>query len=160
MVVDEFLERSFDHECELIHGETVPKPFGTIKHSRMEKRLTRLLERYFGENRVQFELSVRMGDEVLIPDICVAKTEDPRMYRDVLDEPPLLCIEVPSPSQRVEEMLAKCRRYRDFNVPHYWVVDPVSERAWEFHASQGGPREVRDAFSEPCGLSLAEIFPA
>jgi Uma2 family endonuclease len=88
--VDEFLDRSFDSECELLGGETRPKPLGTGKHSKMQRRLLRLLEGVFGEGRVEFELSVRMGDEVPVPDLVVLQSDSPRMYRDVLDEPPLL----------------------------------------------------------------------
>jgi Uma2 family endonuclease len=129
--VDEYVDRSFDPECELLGGETRPKPFGTGTHSKMEKRLTRPLEQFFGEARVQFELSVIVKDDVVIPDVLVLASEHPVMHRDILNEPPLLCVEVLSPSQRPGEMLAKCERYRDFGVPFCWVVDPVGRRAWE-----------------------------
>ena len=66
--VDDFLDRSFAPECELWDGETRPKPLGTGTHSRMEKRLTFLLEQVYGERRVQFELSMIMGQDIVIPD--------------------------------------------------------------------------------------------
>jgi hypothetical protein len=55
----------------------------------MEKRLTRLLEQVYGEARVQFELSVIVGDDVVIPDVLVLASEHPAMHRDVLNEPRL-----------------------------------------------------------------------
>jgi Uma2 family endonuclease len=155
--VDEYLDRSFDPACELLGGETRPKPLGTGKHSRMQRRLLRLLKRVFGEGLVEFELSVRMGDEVPVPDLVVLRGSSPRMYRDVLDEPPLLCIEVVSPSQLPAEMLAKCERYHDFGVPFCWVVDPVSERAWEYHRG-AEPHEATEALTGPCILPLADVF--
>jgi Uma2 family endonuclease len=155
--VDEFLDRSFDPECELLGGETTPKPLGTGKHAKMQRRLLRLLETVFGEGRVEFELSVRIGGEVPVPDLVVLSSLSPRMYRDVLDEPPLLCIEVVSPSQLPSEMLAKCTRYHDFGVPFCWVVDPVAMRAWEYHRT-AEPREVSLALSGPCVLLLADVF--
>ena len=157
--VDEYLDRSFDPECELLGGETRPKPLGTGKHSKMQRRLLRLLEAEFGEGRVEFELSVRIGDEVPVPDLVVLKTQSPRMYRDVLDEPPLLCIGVVSPSQLPAEMLAKCARYHDFGVPFCWVVDPVTRRAWEHHRGVE-PREVTETLSGPCILALSDVFAA
>ena len=45
---------------------------------------------------VEFELSVRIGDEIPVSDLVVLNSRNPRMYRDVLDEPPLLCVEVVS----------------------------------------------------------------
>jgi Uma2 family endonuclease len=157
--VDEYLDRSFDPKCELLGGETRPKPLGTGKHSKMQRRLLRLLEAEFGEGRVEFELSVRIGDEVPVPDLVVLKTHNPPMYRDVLDEPPLLCIEVVSPSQLPAEMLAKCARYHDFGVPFCWVVDPVTRRAWECHRGVE-PREVTETLSGPCILALSDVFAA
>jgi Uma2 family endonuclease len=79
------------------------------------------------------------------------------MYRDVLDEPPLLCIEVVSPSQRPEEMLAKCIRYHDFGVPFCWVVDPVAKRAWEYRRN-AQPREATGALTGQCTLPLSDVF--
>lgn len=156
--VDDYLDRTFEPECELLGGETRPKPLGTITHSRMQKRLTRLLESHYGERRVQFEVSVIAGGDVLIPDVLVLGSDRPRMHRDVLNEPPLLCVEILSPSQRAEEMLAKCERYRDFGVPFCWVLDPVGFRAWEYHREQLEPREITEAFSGPCPLRLRDVF--
>ena len=79
------------------------------------------------------------------------------MYRDVPDEPPLLCIEVVSPSQLPAEMLAKCERYHGYGVPFCWVVDPVAHRAWEYHRG-AGPREVTEALSGPCVVLLQDVF--
>jgi Uma2 family endonuclease len=124
----------------------------------MQKKLTRLLEQFYGEHRVQFELSVIVGGDVVIPDVLVLPSHRPAMHRDVLNEPPLLCVEVLSPSQRYEEMLAKCERYRDFTVPFCWVVDPVARRAWEYHLQQKEPAEVTKTFSGPCEVRLRDIF--
>ena len=155
--VDEYLDRSFDPACELLGGETRPKPLGTGKHSKMQRRLLRLLEGIFGEGMVEFELSMRIGDDVPIPDLVVFQNHSPRMYRDVLDEPPLLCIEVVSPSQLPAEMLAKCERYHAFGVPFCWVLDPVSRRAWECHRHVE-VREVTEALTGPCTVPLSAVF--
>ena len=156
LLVDEYLDRGFDR-CELLGGETRPKPLGTGRHSKMQRRLLRLLEKVFGEGRVEFELSVRIGGEVPVPDLVVLRSESPRMYRDVLDEPPLLCVEVLSTSQSPAEMLAKCERYHDFGVPFCWVVDPVGRRTWEYHRHTEA-REVTEALTGPCVLPLSDLF--
>lgn len=158
---DEYLDLHFDRECELLGGETRPKPPGTGKHSKMQRRLLRLLEKVFGEDRVEFELSVRIGAEVPVPDLVVLPNRNPLMYRDVLDEPPLLCVEVVSPSQLPSEMLAKCERYHAFGVPFCWVVDPVGRRAWEYHRPTSGKAlvvEVNRGFSLPCVIPLTDLF--
>jgi Uma2 family endonuclease len=79
------------------------------------------------------------------------------MYRDVLEEPPLLCIEVVSPSQLPAERLAKCERHHAYGVPFCWVVDPVSRRAWGYHRNVQ-PREVAETLASPCVLPLSTVF--
>ncbi len=65
--VDEYLDRSFDPECELLGAETKPKPSATGKHSEMQRRLLRLLEAVFGEGMVEFELSVASATRFPFP---------------------------------------------------------------------------------------------
>ena len=156
--VDDYLDRNFDPKCELLGGETRPKPLGTITHSKMQKHLTRLLEQFYGKRRVQFGLSVIIKGDIVIPDVCALASEDPAMHRDVLNEPPLLCIEVLSSSQRPVEMLAKCERYREFGVPFCWVLDPLGRTAWEYNLGQPEPCEVHEIFSGPCPLRLRDVF--
>jgi Uma2 family endonuclease len=154
--VDEFLDGYADDRCELLGGETRPKPLGRLKHVMTRQQLQFMLAPVFGRRRVQTELSVKIGEDVPVPDLVVLQNEKPRLYRDALDEPPVLCVEVVSPSQTPSEMLAKCERYRQFGVPFCWVIDPVACRAWEYHLSQTEPYEVTGTLSGPCSVSLAE----
>jgi Uma2 family endonuclease len=133
--VDEFLDRYADENYELLGGEARPKPLGKRKHVLTQQQLLYLLGDVFGRKRVHMEMTVRIGMDMPVPDVIVLNSETPRYYKDVVDEPPLLCVEVVSPSQLPEEMLAKCNRYRVFGVPFCWVIDPVSYRAWEYHNS-------------------------
>jgi hypothetical protein len=56
-------------------GETRPKPFGTGKHSKMQRRLLHLPQHIFDEGLVEFELSVRIGGEVPVPAEMLAKCQ-------------------------------------------------------------------------------------
>jgi Uma2 family endonuclease len=156
--LDEYLDRHFEPETELIAGELRPKPLGTDLHSQTCLLLAVLLVRQVGVSMTRPELSLRVGDDVLIPDVCVLRHKDKQLYRDILAEPPLLCIEVVSPSQRPAEMLAKSERYHEFGVPFCWVVDPVAKRAWEYH-SGGAPAEQAIALSAgELTVALSELF--
>ena len=33
-------------------------------------------------------------------------------------------------------MLAKCEEYHAWGVPFCWVIDPVKQTAWEYHAGK------------------------
>ena len=124
----------------------------------MQKRLTRLLEQFYGERRVQFGLSIILGSNVLIPGVLVLAGEHPVLHHDILNELPLLCVEVLSPPRGTEAALARCGRYRQAGIPFSWVIDTAGRKAWEYAAPQVGPREVTRIFSGPCQLRLRDIF--
>src|SRR5579863_965529 len=100
MSVEEYLRSHYEPECELINGELVQKPIGTREHMRMEKKLLEILARYEqqGKGEVLHEQSVLKVDEVRIPDL-VFSPPAARFQNGILVEPPLLCIEILSPSQ-------------------------------------------------------------
>jgi len=158
--LDEYLDRHFEPETELIAGELRPKPLGTDHHSDLCVWLCTLLVRQVGRARTRVELSIRVGDDVLIPDVCVLRSRDKQMYRDILAEPPLLCIEVVSPSQRPAEMLAKCGRYHEFGVPFCWVIDPVAKRAWEYHSGAPAVEQITVLSAGELRVTLEELFSA
>ena len=59
---------------------------------------------------------------VLEPDVLVARRAD--LTGKNLPAPPLLAVEVLSPSTRRIDSLAKRSAYEEFGVPAYWLVDP------------------------------------
>ena len=154
--LDEFLDGNYEH-AELLGGEVRPKPVNSLAHTRIERRLVRIFEELYGEGRAESEVSIRIGAEGVIPDVAVLRSDRPELYRGIVAESPLLCVEVLSPSQRPEEMFAKCLRYRDFGVPYCWVVDPDGRRAWEMSAT-GEFGEVHESFRTPQPLPLASLF--
>jgi Uma2 family endonuclease len=156
--LDEYLDRDFEPETELIGGELRPKPLGTDRHSDICTWLWALLVNQVGRSRARVELSIRIGDDVLTPDVCVLRDKEKRLYRGILADPPLLCIEVLSPSQRPPEMLAKCGRYHEFGVPFCWVIDPVARRAWEFHAGEPAKDRTSALTAGELTVSLHDVF--
>jgi Uma2 family endonuclease len=132
--VEEYLSRHYEPECELINGELVPKPMGTLEHGDMQYKLRRILERYEakGLGRIAQELSYRKGEDFRIPDLVFAP-QDARYQHGFLVQAPLLCVEILSPSQRLSELAAKCEAYHTWGVPYCWVIDPIKKLAWEYH---------------------------
>ena len=69
-----------------------------------------------------------------IPDITILPLEQAlsMLNREAvidLDEPPpLLVVEVVSPSTKTEDYRAKRLEYNVLNIPEYWIVDPLSEQ--------------------------------
>lgn len=62
-------------------------------------------------------------ETVLQPDIAVVDEQEADQPR--LTRPPILIVEVISPSSRSVDLGAKRYAYAEANVPNYWVVDPA-----------------------------------
>jgi Uma2 family endonuclease len=63
----------------------------------------------------------------LIPDVAVFWRSKPPL---VPIAPPLIAIEILSPDDRQAAVLEKLQEYRDWGVPHAWLVDPHSRRLY------------------------------
>lgn len=79
------------------------------------------------------------ADTVVEPDVLVVRPEHLTEKRVV--GPPLLAVEVLSPSTRQHDLLLKRERYQRAGVPHYWVVDPDAPRllAWQLRDGEYVP---------------------
>lgn len=159
--VNEYLRRAYKPETELIAGELIPKPVATLDCSHTAKIIEHLLDEFGrrGLGRAERELSILKGQDVRIPDI-VFFDANTRIENGILIDPPLLCVEILSPSQYPSLLFAKCEAYHAWGVPYCWVIDPLKQCAWEYHKDQ----PVRLASQEASltagqiAISLAEIF--
>jgi Uma2 family endonuclease len=50
----------------------------------------------------------------------------------VPDKPPLIAIEVLSPDDRMRAVENKLKEYKDWGIPHVWLVDPDSRRMYVY----------------------------
>ncbi|HVX46679.1 MAG TPA: Uma2 family endonuclease [Mycobacteriales bacterium] len=108
---------------ELLDGVIVMSPSGRRKHQRAVTRLAHLLI-----NAAPDHL------EVLVAPLDVAAGPRSQVQPDVIvlpqDEterpvpPPLLAVEVLSPSNRRHDLVAKRNLYERAEIPSYWIIDP------------------------------------
>jgi Uma2 family endonuclease len=158
--IEEYLDTSYEPECEYVDGELIPKAMGTNDHARLQARITRLLYRYeeAGLCQVVTEQSLRVRKTaILIPDVCLLRPDNDE--HGVVTKPALLCIEVLSPSDRFAYTLKKCEEYLRWGVPACWIFDPTENRAWVYNArglspvAEGGTLRMNEV-----ELSLAELW--
>lgn len=152
--LEQYLRSNSKPECEFIDGVALAKPMGTWEHMRMERRLERLLETYEsrGLGEAVHELSVRKGNDIRIPDLAFVPA-GARVEDGILLDPPLLCVEVLSPSQRQSELFAKCEVYHSWGVRYCWVIDPISKIAWEYH--NDSPVRTAEAAGRLCAGEIS-----
>jgi Uma2 family endonuclease len=151
---------------EVLDGELLVTPAPTPLHQQVIFRLQMLLFRHVqerGEGWVfqNVDLLFATG-HFLRPDLIVV----PKGGRDGITDrgvevPPALVVEVLSPSSRTIDRVSKPRRYLDFGVPAYWVVDPAEGAVWMWDRSTGPDaplrEEVKVRWSYPEGTAPLEF---
>ncbi len=117
---------------ELVHGDLLVTPSPSRTHQRISKRLLLVLVDYF-ERRSIGEVFCAPTDviltprDVFVPDLLVVSDPDDIAERGV-ERPPLLVVEILSPSTRHADRGVKALRYAELGIANYWIVDPEQKR--------------------------------
>lgn len=139
--VEEYLATSYRPDREYVDGRLLERNVGEHDHSFLQALLTihfgnlrnRFPIRVFTEQRIRVAAEGRRY-RYRIPDVCVVL----RPYRreKVLTEPPLIAIEILSPDDTMTAIMDRIEDFRQFGIPHIWVVDPTKRRTYELERRQ------------------------
>ena len=112
------------HRYELMDGVLVVSPRPTTVHQFVAMRLATVLDKACPDGLcVLAEPAVQLDPVTeLSPDLVVVRIEDVGDAKFTL--PPLLVVEVRSPSTALIDLNRKKAAYEKFGVPSYWIVDP------------------------------------
>jgi Uma2 family endonuclease len=118
-------------------------------HQRVSRRLEHQLEDYFHERSIgevfYAPLDVILTDhDIFIPDLLVVSNPSTISKRGI-DGPPLLIVEILSPSTSQRDGGVKARRYAELGVEHYWITDPETHRLECHRLIDGAFRMIRAA---------------
>ncbi|WP_328458845.1 MULTISPECIES: Uma2 family endonuclease [unclassified Amycolatopsis] len=125
--------------CELIDGVLVVTPAPGRRHQAIVVRLWRVLE---VECPPQFDVlvapfAVHSGDKIeLQPDVLVGRDED--FTEKDLPAPPVLAVEVLSPSTAIHDLNTKKAIYERLGTHSYWVIDPAEPALTVFELDVDG----------------------
>ena len=133
----EYLNTSYEPDCEYLDGVLVERNVGTKGHSKMAF----LVARFFWHRRKLWDISVftdvrtriRPG-RYLLPDVIVYSGQEPD--EEVFTTPPLIWIEILSPDDRPIRVSRKVRELLEFGVPYVWIIEPQTLES-ELHTRQG-----------------------
>lgn len=168
--VADLLEMPEDgNRYEVLHGELLVTPAPRKAHQRIVGRLVRLQADYLDHWRageVYPGGDVQHGsDSLVIPDLLVHDPESASSPEWSTGRPPLLVVEVLSPSTERADRFRKRRYYQELGVPTYWLVDPGARvvEVWTPDAAFPviEPAELRwhpAGAAEPLVIRLAEVF--
>jgi Uma2 family endonuclease len=130
---------------ELVRGDLLVTPSPTPVHQRTSKRLSLVLIGYFEGRSIgevfHAPVDVILTDQdVFVPDLLVV-ADPSHISRRGIERPPLLVVEILSPSTRKQDRGIKAERYAELGVEHYWIVDPEEKRI-ECHRLSHGRFEL------------------
>jgi len=159
--VSEYLNTTYEPDCDYIDGELQERNVGERPHSFLQL----ILAAIFHANRHAWnivagtEMRVQVGPRgYRVPDICVFRRSDP--VTDIIHTAPLICIEVLSPEDRIHRMQERIADYAGMGVEHIWLIDPISRHAW-IATADGSQTRVYTEFvipDTPIRISLTDVF--
>lgn len=126
---EDYLRMTFEHDAEFVHGEIVERSMPDLTHSRIQTKIAGQLEKLPPSYCLYgcVELRLKLASDVYrIPDVSVYAGNLPD--RQVPDTPPLAVIEILSKDDRHMDVMQKLEEYRNWGVPHIWVIDPSLKR--------------------------------
>lgn len=101
------------------------------------------------------ELTLAIGNG-LTPDISVYPKEEikPNFWEDItrFEKPPLLAIEIISPSQNIQDLLEKARLLTNSGAKTVWTVEPFSHSIWV--TTEGGTQLFHNTTIESNGIKV------
>jgi Uma2 family endonuclease len=142
------------HRYELVGGVLVVSPRPTTVHQAVAERLYGVLSAVCPEDYLVVPEPAVQLDPVsqLSPDLVVVHLDEVGGAKFTV--PPLLVVEVRSPSTAFTDLSSKKAAYGKFGVPSYWVVDPEPARPELTVFELGDTGYVRTATStQPLTLS-------
>ncbi len=157
------------NKYEVVHGELLVTPAPRRLHQRIVGRLTHQLVDYLAREPVgeaypggEYQPS---EDALVIPDLLVSDLDSARSPGWETGRPPLLAIEVLSPSSLRPDRFTKRRLYQEVGVPLYWLVDPDARQVEIWTPEALFPITEHDEIRwhpagarEPLVILLAELF--
>lgn len=154
MTAAEFAAVEIDTPVELVRGEIVEMPRPTVAHGIVCKNVVVLLDRWAEANEPAIVVcndagvitgqdpdTVRGPDVFLFRQLPEAAAVNAEGY---LHRSPLLVVEVLSPSERWQDVIAKIDEYFSAGTQEVWIVDPEL-RQMQQHRTVPPPVIYRDA---------------
>lgn len=159
--VSEYLGSTYRPDCDYLNGELKERNVGEQPHAHVQSILAAIFRdhRHDWQVRSLTEQRVQVSPtRFRVPDICVLRRADPK--DPIVTVAPLLCTEVLSKDDTLNDLQARVNDYLDMGVEHIWVIDPLARVG--YYASSRGFVQPEDGVLRIEGttisVTLAEVF--
>jgi Uma2 family endonuclease len=135
--IEEYLKTVPDPDVEYVDGELRERPMVFSVHGTLQSEICI----WFGAHRKDWmvltgvEIRTQVSPtRVRLPDVIVDRMG---VWPDVFSHPPMIVIEILSPSDSFMELEQKCADYSAMGIRNIWVINPErqSGRTWTDGAS-------------------------
>jgi Uma2 family endonuclease len=165
-----------DNKYELVNGELKLMPIASGFHALILHFLFTILEQEIHKLKQQWKVmpgtvGVRTAKrKSRIPDLIILSEEQcqeiRKMSTAVLENPPLLAIEIVSPNNSVDDYRYKRSEYAVREILEYWIIDPESEKVSILLLVSGfyevteftGEQEIKSLLFPELKLTAKQIF--
>ena len=156
--VEEYLDSGYRPDVDFINGELLERNVGEPSHGTVQLNVASWLKGRSGlwRTKVVVEVRVRINERrYRIPDVMVLSLDAPR--EEIVEAAPLLCIEILSRRDSLNQIWDRTQDYLAMGVPVCWIIDPLVLRAWT--VTSAGLVEVKDGIlrAGKIEMPLAEV---
>ena len=139
--VEDYLNSSFSPDCHYVGGTLLERNVGEKEHGRIQRALIRYLAKYRTAGLEAWpEQRIQIGpDHYRVVDVCVTEGEP---EGQIFVDPPLVCIEILSRNDTLDQLQDVIDDYASLGVPYCWIVNPWKRLAYV--ASSHGFEKVPD----------------
>ncbi len=158
--VQEYLSSDYEPDCDYVDGVLEERNLGEREHSLLQGLITT----YFNQRRKGLGVQVLPEQRVQIsptrfriPDVTLI---DSANREQIITTPPLLCIEILSPEDRLRRVVIRAEDFLDMGVPEVWIIDPQTRRCYTCTKAAGFNEVLGGILTTSDGritLNLAEL---
>jgi len=159
--IEEYLRTSYHPDADYVNGEIEERNLGEYEHGTVQGLIHfifTLNEELWGTDAV-VEQRIRVNSShVRVCDVAVLLANSP--HEHVTATPPLICVEVLSPEDRIPRATRVLADYFLMGVPNIWLVDPIRRTAQIYDANglHAAASLVLTVPGTPIRLDLNDIF--
>ncbi len=128
--VEEYLNTVYRPDCDYVDGIVEERNLGELDHGLAQTRIASFFLNLYSQTGLlpvtELRMRLRSG-KYRIPDVLVTRGKPDEQ---ILTKPPVLCVEILSPEDRLSRVNARVQEYLDFGVPVVWVIDPADKTIW------------------------------